>query len=47
MIALLVPEIEAGSPERDGEGEEEGLVLEYSSSWISNLISLRDHGSMF
>ena len=23
-----------GYPERDGEGEEEGLVLEYSSSWI-------------
>ena len=38
MIPLSVPEIEGGSPERDGgegEGEgEEGLVLEYSSSWI-------------
>ena len=37
MIRLSVPEIEGGSPERDGEegeGEEEGLVLEYSSSWI-------------
>ena len=35
MIALSVPEIEGGSPERHGEGaEEEGLVLGYSSSWI-------------
>ena len=38
MIPLSVPEIEGGSPERDGgegeEGEEEGLVLEYSSSWM-------------
>ena len=39
MIRLSVPEIEGGSPERDGgegegEGEGEGLVLEYSSSWI-------------
>ena len=36
MIPLSVPEIEEGSPERDGgeEGEEEGLVLEYSCSWI-------------
>ena len=32
MIRLSVPEIEGGSPERDGEGE--GLVLEYSSSWM-------------
>ena len=32
MIRLSVPEIEGGSPERDG--GEEGLVLEYSSSWI-------------
>ena len=41
MIALLVPEIEGGgSPERHGEGaeeEEEGLVLEYSSSWMCNM----------
>ena len=39
MIPQLVPEIEGGYPERDGEeGEEgeggEGLVLEYSRSWI-------------
>ena len=35
MIPLSVPEIEGGYPERDGEeGEEEGLVLEYSSSWM-------------
>ena len=33
MIARSVPEIEGGSPELDGE-EEEGLVLEYSSSMI-------------
>ena len=26
MIRLLVPEIEGGSPERDGGGEEEGQV---------------------
>ena len=31
MIPLSVPEIEGGSPERHG--GEEGLVLEYSSSW--------------
>ena len=33
MIPLLVPEIEGGPPERDGEEEEgaEGLVLQYSS----------------
>ena len=30
MIPLSVPEIEGGSPEHDGEG----LVLEYSSSWM-------------
>ena len=33
MIPLSVPEIEGGYPERyggEGEGEEEGLVLEYS-----------------
>ena len=30
---LSVPKIEGGSPERHG-GEEEGLVLEYSSSWM-------------
>ena len=35
MIRLSVLEIEGGYPERDGgEGEGEGLVLEYSSSWI-------------
>ena len=38
MIPRLVPEIEGGYPERDGEGggEEggEGLVLENSRSWI-------------
>ena len=42
MIPLSVPEIEGGYPERHGgeEGEEEeGLVLEYSSSWISIGIS--------
>ena len=40
MVPRLVPEIEGGYPERDGEegGEEEegeeGLVLENSRSWI-------------
>ena len=39
MIPLLVPDIEGGSPERDGEeeeegGAEEGLVLQYSSRLI-------------
>ena len=36
MIPQLVPEIEGGYPERDGEEGEggEGLVLEYSRSWI-------------
>ena len=40
MIPHLVPEVEGGYPERDGEGEEgeEGLVLEYSSSWIENIV---------
>ena len=37
MIPLSVPEIEGGSPERDGGGEgeeeEEGLVWADSSSW--------------
>ena len=41
MIRLSVPEIEGGYPERDGEGEEEGegLVLEYSSSWIKKYMA--------
>ena len=42
MIPLSVPEIEGGYPERYGgeEGEEEeGLVLEYSSSWIGSVTS--------
>ena len=34
MIACLVPVIEGGYPERDREGGGEGLVLEYSISWI-------------
>ena len=39
MIPRLVPEIEGGYPERDGEGGEEegegeGLVLENSRSWM-------------
>ena len=35
MIPHLVPEIEGGYPERDGEEEGgEGLVLEYSRSWM-------------
>ena len=40
MIPLSVPEIEGGSPERDGGGGEEeeegeeGLVWADSSSWI-------------
>ena len=40
MLPHLVPEIEGGYPERDGEeegeggGGGEGLVLEYSRSWI-------------
>ena len=39
MLPRLVPEIEGGYPERDGEegeggGGGEGLVLEYSRSWI-------------
>ena len=41
MVPRLVPEIEGGYPERDGEeGEEgeggEGLVLEYSRSWMTH-----------
>ena len=46
IISLLVPEIEGGYPERHGgegaEGEEEGLVLEYSSSWMISLIVLTE-----
>ena len=39
MIALSVSEIEGAPPERHGgEGAEEGLVLEYSSSWIITLL---------
>ena len=41
MIPRLVPEIEGGYPERDGEGEEgegEGLVLENSRSWMRKLL---------
>ena len=39
MVPHLVPEIEGGYPERDGEGGEEegegeGLVLENSRSWM-------------
>ena len=40
MIPHLVPEIEGGYPERDGEEEEEGgegLVLENSRSWICSV----------
>ena len=43
MVPRLVPEIEGGYPERDGEGGEEeeeggeGLVLENSRSWIELL----------
>ena len=36
-IPRLVPDIEGGYSERDGEGEEEGaegLVLTYSISWM-------------
>ena len=44
MIPLSVPEIEGGSPERDGGGEgeeeEEGLVWADSSSWIYMLYEL-------
>ena len=39
MIPHLVPEIEGGYPERDGEGEEEGLVLEYSRCWILEVLA--------
>ena len=41
MIPYLVPEIEGGYPERDGEegeGAEEGLVLTYSRGWIVFLL---------
>ena len=37
MIPHLVPEIEGGYPERDGEEGGEGLVLEYSRSWMPSL----------
>ena len=44
MIPLSVPEIEGGSPERDGGGEgeeeEEGLVWADSSSWIYVVVPL-------
>ena len=43
MLPRLVPEIEGGYPERDGEGEEgegQGLVLEYSRSWIYRFTSI-------
>ena len=44
MIPLSVPEIEGGSPERDGGGEgeeeEEGLVWAGSSSWISHQFAI-------
>ena len=35
MVPHLVPEIEGGYPERDGEGGGEGLVLENSRSWMT------------
>ena len=39
MLPRLVPEIEGGYPERDGEeGGGEGLVLEYSRSWITKTV---------
>ena len=44
MIPHLVPEIEGGYPERDGEEEEEGgegLVLENSRSWMSIMMMTR------
>ena len=56
MTPRLVPEIEGGYPERDREGGEEeegeGLVLEYSRSWmpfvvISRSVTLGSHCSMF
>ena len=43
MVPHLVPEIEGGYPERDGEGGGEGgegLVLENSRSWISFVLSV-------
>ena len=43
MIPLSVPEIEGGSPERDGGGEgeeeEEGLVWADSSSWDGDFLN--------
>ena len=38
MIPLSVPEIEGGSPERDGGGE--GLVWADSSSWILFILEI-------
>ena len=53
MIPHLVPEIEGGYPERDGEegGEEEeeggeGLVLENSRSWIGGEEEGEDEGEL-
>ena len=40
---LFIPEIGGGYPERDGE-EGEGLVLQYSSSWIELKAALGGKG---
>ena len=45
MVPHLVPEIEGGYPERDGEEEEEGgegLVLENSRSWIDKYLKKKN-----